>query len=72
MNIHSSIIHHSQEVGMTLQCPSTDEWINKMRPLHIMGYYMVAQMVAQLVKNPPAMQETLVQSLGQEYPLEKG
>ena len=32
---------------------------------------MVAQMVAQLVKNPPAMQETPVQSLGQEYPLEK-
>ena len=28
-------------------------------------------MVAQLVKNPPAMQETLVQSLGQEHPLEK-
>ena len=28
--------------------------------------------VAQLVKNPPAMQETPVQSLGQEEPLEKG
>ena len=28
--------------------------------------------VAQLVKNPPAMQETLIQSLGQEDPLEKG
>ena len=27
---------------------------------------------AQLVKNPPAMQETLVQFLGQEDPLEKG
>ena len=26
----------------------------------------------QLVKNPPAMQETLVQFLGQEDPLEKG
>ena len=25
-----------------------------------------------MVKNPPAMQETLVQSLGQEDPLEKG
>ena len=25
-----------------------------------------------LVKNPPAMQETQVQSLGQEVPLEKG
>ena len=28
--------------------------------------------IAQLVKNPPAMQETLVQFLGQEDPLEKG
>ena len=28
--------------------------------------------MAQLVKNPPAMQETWVQSLGQEDPLEKG
>ena len=29
-------------------------------------------LVAQLVKNPPAMQETLVLFLGQEDPLEKG
>ena len=29
-----------------------------------------ASLVAQLVKNPPAMQETLVQFLGQEDPLE--
>ena len=29
-------------------------------------------MVAQLVKNPPAMQETLVRFLGQEDTLEKG
>ena len=28
--------------------------------------------VAQLVKNPPAMQETPVQFLGREVPLEKG
>ena len=28
-------------------------------------------MVAQLVKNPPAMQETWIQSLGWEDPLEK-
>ena len=30
-----------------------------------------ASLVAQLVKNLPAMQETRVQALGQEYPLEK-
>ena len=29
-------------------------------------------MVAQMVKNVPAMQQTLVQSLGQEDPLDKG
>ena len=31
-----------------------------------------APLVAQLVKNPPAMRETWVQSLGWEDPLEKG
>ena len=34
--------------------------------------YSWASLVAQLVKNLPAMQETPVQSLGQEDPLEKG
>ena len=31
-----------------------------------------ASLVVQLVKNPSAMQETLVPFLGQEVPLEKG
>ena len=34
--------------------------------------YMWASLIAQLVKNPPAMQETPVRFLGQEDPLEKG
>ena len=34
--------------------------------------YSWASFVAQLVKNPPAMQETWVRSLGWEDPLEKG
>ena len=34
--------------------------------------YFWASLVVQLVKNLPAMQEILVQSLGQEDPLEKG
>ena len=34
--------------------------------------YSWASLVAQTVKNPPAMQETWVQSLGWEDPLEKG
>ena len=40
-----------------------------------MGYpfqYYWAFLVAQMVKNPPAMQETRVQSLGWEDPLEEG
>ena len=31
-----------------------------------------ASLVAQLVKNPPAIQETMVRFLGWEVPLEKG
>ena len=34
--------------------------------------YSRASLVSHLVKNPPAMQETWVQSLGWEDPLEKG
>ena len=35
---------------------------------YVIGYVMVAQML----KSPPAMQETWVRSLGREDPLEKG
>ena len=41
----------------------------------ILRYSLVlsgASLIAQLVKNPPSMQETLVQFLGQEDLLEKG
>ena len=34
--------------------------------------YSWASLVAQLVKNPPTMRETWVQSLGWEDPMEKG
>ena len=34
--------------------------------------YKKASLMAQMVKNLPAMQEIHVQSLGQEHPLEKG
>ena len=44
---------------------STGEWIGY--PLQ----YSWASLVAQLVKNSPAMRETWVQSLGWEDPLEK-
>ena len=35
-------------------------------------YHIRASLIAQLVKNPPAMQETLVEFLGWEDPLVKG
>ena len=34
--------------------------------------YIEASLVSQMVKNLPAMQETRIQFLGQEDPLEKG
>ena len=41
--------------------------------LRLLGsFFFKASLVAQLVKNPPAMWETWVQSLGWEDPLEKG
>ena len=45
---------------------SPGEWIGY--PLQ----YSRASLVAQMVKNPPAIWETLVQSLGWEDPLEEG
>ena len=40
----------------------------------IFSYHVAfrASLISQLVKNPPAMQETWVRSLGWEDPLEKG
>ena len=35
-------------------------------------FLLGSSLVAQMAKNPPAMQETRVQSLSQEDPLEKG
>ena len=59
-----------------------DECIQKMWCVHMcvcvythvyihIHTYTQASLIAQLVKNLPAMQETLVQFLGQEDPLEK-
>ena len=48
---------------------SRSQWIAYDLSLLWVGW---ASLVAQLVKNPPAMQETPVQFLGQEDPLKKG
>ena len=41
-------------------------------PLPRLDYVLAFWLIVQLVKNPPAMQETLVRFLGREDPLEKG
>ena len=47
--------------------------MQQFRVCYSMNYIALwASVIAQLVKNPPAMQETLVQFLGQEDLLEKG
>ena len=43
-----------------------------MAPKNCSKFSAEASLVAKLVKNPPAMQETLVQFLALEDPLEKG
>ena len=53
----SSIPESGRSTGEGIGYPLQDSW---------------ASLVAQLVKNPPAMWETWVQSLGWEDPLEKG
>ena len=46
--------------------------INRERDAENRHVYIWASQVGQVVKNLPAMQETLVQFLGGEDPLEKG
>ena len=51
-----------------------DSWVGKIpwRKARLPIPFVGASLVAQLVKNMPAMQETLVGFLGWEDPLEKG
>ena len=46
--------------------------LNRQEPFLFQEAYIRTSLIAQLVKNPPAMQETPVQVLGQEDLLEKG
>ena len=46
--------------------------LEKDLPTCSVDLYFWASLVGQLIKNPPAIQETPFQSLGQENPLEKG
>ena len=57
------IVHGvAKELDMTLELKNNTHVLSISR----------ASLVAQLVKNPPAMRETWVRSLGWEDPLEKG
>ena len=62
---------------MSLRCPATDFTYMHHKMIIMVSlvnnhHFMRDSLVAQLVKNLPAMQETLVQFLGWEDPLEKG
>ena len=64
-------------VGKETACNAGDPGLIRgsgISPGEGIGYplqYFWASLVAQLVKNPPAMQETWIRSLGWEDPLEK-
>ena len=63
---------------MDIWMPSLEKCLFRFLPVFLLGWFFScswavgASLVAQLVKNPPAMQETWVGSLGWEDPLEKG
>ena len=69
-------LYAGQEARFRTLCGTTDGF--KIDKEVCQGYLLSpcytyrASLIAQLVKNPPAVQETLVQFLGQEDLLEKG
>ena len=68
------LIAHWERIHLQCRRPRFDSRVGKIRWRGI-GYplqYSWASLVAQLVKNLPAMQETWVRSLSGEDPLEKG
>ena len=66
------ILHHNQVRFI----PGIQGWFNICKSVNIIHHINTvnswASLVAQLVKNPPAVRETWVQPLGWEDPLEKG
>ena len=70
-----SITGNSVSLNSLLCCNHLSSLINQgPEHTHILGpvFFLRASLVAELVKNPPAMQETLVRFLGWEDPLENG
>ena len=69
--------HRAHRASLALGCLVTGHIYETLsvwesRAFHSLVFSFQASLVAQLVKNPPAMQETWVQSLAWEGPLEKG
>ena len=60
--IHERILLSHEKIGNFAICNNMDR----------LGVGGGGSLIAQLVKNLPAIQKTLVQSLGREDPLEKG
>ena len=71
-------LSHNTSVGKesTHRRPHFNSWVRKIHwrrdRLPIPVFFLVASLVAQLLKNSPAMWETRVQSLGWQDPLKKG
>ena len=67
----TDIFFHSRQKMETTQCPTRSERkTNKPWPIHTTQHH--SSLVAQKVKNPPAMQDTQGQPLGWEDLPEKG
>ena len=64
--------YSTQSFTMVLPRDSSTQRKSLGKPRHILSAFRWASLVAHLVKNPPAMQQTWVWSLGWEEPLEKG
>ena len=73
MQIKTTVRYRFTSVRMAITKKTTTinvgEGVAKRNPSALL---VLASLVAQTVKNPPAMQETWVQTLGQGGPLEKG
>ena len=64
--------YSTQSFTMVLPRDSSTQRKSLGKPRHILSAFRWASLVAHLAKNPPAMQQTWVWSLGWEEPLEKG
>ena len=68
LGVASVLVMRGHVQGLSM----TREWNRTIRGLEQATFHFGASLVAQMVKLPPAMQETRVQSLGWEDPLKKG